>query len=67
MEKPTQVETASTSRKSKQANPTIALTNPPAGTHSEYKLFSPRLHYDENAQNQSFGSANAFLQNRNYL
>jgi hypothetical protein len=56
MEKPTQVEIASTSRKSKETDPTIALTNIPAGTHSEYKPFSPRLHYDEDAQNQSFGS-----------
>jgi hypothetical protein len=56
------VEIASTKRKSKETDPTIVLTNLPAGTHSEYKPFSSRLHYEENAQNQSFALAKTFRQ-----
>jgi len=37
IEKLTQMEITSTNRKSKETDPTIALTNLPAGTHSEYK------------------------------
>jgi hypothetical protein len=58
------MEIASTNRKSKETDPTTALTNFPAGTHSEYKPFSPRLYHHENAPNQFFGSAITLLQNQ---
>jgi hypothetical protein len=51
---------ANTNKATTETDPTIVLTNFPAGTHSEYKPFSSRLHYEENAQNQSFGSAMSF-------